>query len=139
MKKFETTFADVKMLVVEDYNFSMEIIVEMLRMMGIEPDMASNGEEAIEKAKHKKYDLILMDLLMPKVDGYEATMSIRKLPIEQPIITALTANAQEEDKKRCFNAGMNNFLSKPLSMDALENHLKQHLLSKLVKKTSSLQ
>ncbi|MBA3816349.1 MAG: response regulator [Parachlamydiaceae bacterium] len=132
MKKFETKFTDVKMLIVEDYDFSMEILVEMLRLMGIEPDTAKNGEEAIEKAKIKKYDLILMDILMPKVDGYEATMSIRKLSIEQPIITALTASVQEEDKKKCLDAGMNDFLAKPMNIDALENHLKHHLSSKLV-------
>lgn len=138
-KQLESLFSDVKMLVVEDYDFSMEIIVEMLRLMGIEPDTANNGEEAVEKVKHQKYDLILMDLLMPKMDGYEATRFIRKLPIEQPIITALTAGVQQIDQKKCLDAGMNDFLIKPLTLIDLEAYLKQHLAQKLVRKTSDLQ
>lgn len=136
MKKLDTSFADVNLLVVEDYEFSVEILVEMLRLMGIEPDVARNGEEAFEKAKHKHYDIILMDILMPKIDGYESTRLIRELPIKQPIITALTAGVQQNEQKKCIDAGMDDFLSKPLILFDLENHLKKHLATKIVKKSN---
>lgn len=132
-KRIETQFSNVNMLVVEDYDFSMEIIVEMLRLMGIEPDTAVNGEEAVEKAKMHTYDLILMDILMPKMDGYEATKQIRNLNIDQPIITALSAGMQQSDKKKWLDAGMNDILIKPLTLIDLESYLKQKLFTKIVK------
>lgn len=139
MKKLDTSFTNAHVLVAEDYDISVEIITEMLRLMGIEPDIARDGEETVNKAKKKDYDLILMDILMPKIDGYEATKLIRELKIRQPIITALTAGVQLSDKKKCLDAGMDDFLNKPLILLDLEKHLKKHLYNKIAQKTSDLQ
>lgn len=133
IKKIETFFPNTQVLVVEDYEFNLEIIVEMLKMMGIEPDVAANGEEAVEKVKSKNYDIILMDVLMPKMDGYQASKIIRSLSIPQPIILALTASVQPQDKKKCLDAGMNDFINKPMEFEDLEKALKQHLSSKVAK------
>lgn len=132
-KKVESFFPNAQVLVVEDYEFNLEIIVEMLKLMRIEPDVALNGVEAVEKAKLKHYDIILMDVLMPIMDGYQATQLIRQLPISQPIIIALTASILLQDKKKCQDAGMDDFLYKPLEFDVLEKAMNQYLPSKVNK------
>lgn len=134
MKKVESFFPNAAVLVVEDYEFNLEIIVEMLRLMGIKADVATDGEEAVEIVKRKNFDLILMDVLMPKMDGYQATTIIRQLPIPQPIILALTASVLIQDKRKCQEAGMNDFINKPLQFDDLEKTLKKYLSEKLVSK-----
>jgi two-component system, sensor histidine kinase and response regulator len=85
--------------------------------------LAENGKVAVEMASQQPYDLILMDVQMPEIDGLEATRIIRQRMEIQPIIIAMTANAMKEDKDECLKAGMNDFLSKPVKLEELVNML----------------
>lgn len=87
----------------------------MLNDLGLTVDTAVNGEEAVEKARARNYDLVLMDMQMPRMNGLNATRAIRALPgwAHTPIL-ALTANAFEDDRLACMEAGMNDYLSKPV-------------------------
>ena len=84
----------------------------------------SNGKEALENFKNNSYDLVLMDIMLPEMNGYEITIEIRKFEklkeVKNPVtIIALTANTYENDKEKCFNVGMNEYLSKPFSAQQL--------------------
>jgi len=93
--------------------------------MGYRPDVVHNGVEAIEALERAKYDVILMDIQMPEMDGLEATREIRKrfTGARRPWIIAMTANAMDSDRKNCFEAGMDGYLSKPVRIEALEAEL----------------
>ncbi len=103
-----------RLLLAEDNPINREVTLELLRDVGLHVDIATNGREAVEKAKHHEYDLVLMDMQMPEMDGLEATRIIRMLPewTDTPII-AMTANAFGEDRSACLAAGMNDHLGKP--------------------------
>ena len=118
-------FAGKKLLVVEDNELNLEIASTVLRESGFVVDTAENGKIALEKVKHSaagEYDVILMDIQMPVMDGYEATRRIRALSDPEkagiPII-AMTANAFEEDRQNAMRAGMNGHLSKPFDVQKL--------------------
>ena len=118
-------FAGKKLLVVEDNELNLEIASTVLRESGFVVDTAENGKIALEKVKHStagEYDVILMDIQMPVMDGYEATRRIRALSDPKkagiPII-AMTANAFEEDRQNAMRAGMNGHLSKPFDVQKL--------------------
>ena len=104
---------DKKLLVVEDDIDNREITLALLKEVWSDVDIAEDGIEAVEKVSKHRYDLILMDMRMPRMDGIEATRQIRRLPhgTDVPII-AMTANAFPEDKAVCIEAGMNDFISK---------------------------
>jgi len=112
----------LNILIAEDYEINRILINEMLMKYDIKPDFAMNGEEAIEMAKDGDYDLILMDINMPKMNGVDATAALRKLGISIPII-ALTANALEGDKEYFFSKGMNDYISKPINPKVLHDFL----------------
>ncbi len=131
--KTNTQFQNATVLVVENFEFNQEIIVEMLHLVGITPDVANNGVEAVEMAKQKTYDLILMDLRMPLKDSYEAAKEIRALPIQQPIIVAVTSSALIKDRDKGVDVGMNDYVTKPMEFDQLEVVLKKHLPHRLKK------
>jgi len=94
--------------------------------MGYRADMASNGLEAIESIERQVYDVILMDVQMPELDGLGATREIRKLKkITQPQIIAMTANAMEGDREMCLAAGMDDYVSKPIRVNELMDALQK--------------
>lgn len=97
----------------------------MLRKLGFRADIADDGQEVLEALEKQFYDLILMDIQMPKMDGLEAASLIRKRwPLaEQPCIIALTACALEGDRERCLDAGMDGYISKPVKMEDLREAL----------------
>jgi len=120
-------------LLVEDNELNREIAVELLNEYGFLVDTAENGAEAVEKVKKSKpggYDLVLMDVQMPVMNGYEATKRIRALddPAQAGItILAMTANAFDEDRKEALEYGMNGFLSKPIVVEELIDALQKNL------------
>jgi len=121
-------FPGCRILLVEDEPINREIMLEYLQDCDQQVDVAEDGVVAVEQAKNNRYDLILMDMQMPRLDGIEATRQIRQLPESADIpIIALTANAFSEDKERCFEAGMNDFVAKPASPEILFSVLLKHL------------
>ncbi len=119
----------VSILLVEDNELNRDLIKEILRKRGVLCQIAENGREALEQIKKNHYPIILMDCVMPIMDGYMATRLIReyyyteKSESEQPYIIALTANQYEEDVKRCYDVGMNDFIAKPIQIQCLLEHL----------------
>ena len=118
----------IQILVAEDVALNREVLEDMLGELGLSANMAANGLIATEMASECSYDLILMDMQMPVMDGIDATKSIREISgYESTPIIALTANAFQEDRQRCLDAGMTDFLSKPLQMDQLKAALSRVL------------
>lgn len=115
----------LKILVVEDNAVNQKIALKILAKLGYNVKMANNGKEAIEIISNEQFDIILMDVQMPEMDGLEATKNIRTQMQVQPIIIALTANVLQGDHDACIQAGMNDYLSKPIVLDELVNKLKK--------------
>jgi CheY-like chemotaxis protein len=117
----QTPDAPRPILLVEDNMLNEMVAVGMLRLLGRTADVALNGVEAVEAMEKHGYTIVLMDVQMPVLDGFEATRRIRaELPTErQPYIIALTANAMAGDEQRCLQAGMDAYLSKPQSTERL--------------------
>jgi two-component system, sensor histidine kinase len=112
---FESTGFSI--LVAEDNDINQKVIKSFLQKLGYEPEFAANGHEALEAIEYKDFDIIFMDMRMPGMGGVEATEFIREGNLGgDPYIIALTANVYEEDKNACFNAGMNDFLGKPVKL-----------------------
>ena len=112
-------------LIAEDNIINQKLAVRVLNKLGYQPQLASNGKEAVEMICAHPYNLILMDMLMPEMDGLQATEVIRMMDtIKQPSIVAMTANVLPEDKERCAKAGMNGFISKPFKIEELTDILK---------------
>ena len=124
------TLKGSKILLAEDNEVNQEIILSLLEDSGIEIDVASNGYEAIEKFKVNPYELILMDIQMPIIDGYEATKQIREQNKTIPII-ALTANAMKEDALKTKEAGMDKHLNKPIEVNKLFETLLEFIPQKI--------
>lgn len=115
----------LRILVAEDNEINQKLIERVINKLGYQIDLAENGLIAVEMMAKKTYDLILMDMQMPKMDGLEATQKIRQQSYAQPYIAAITANAMAEDKDICLNAGMDDYLVKPMKMDKLMDVLKK--------------
>ncbi|MCZ4694175.1 hybrid sensor histidine kinase/response regulator [Ancylomarina euxinus] len=121
---------DLTILVAEDNPINQKVAVLTLRHLGLSCDIAKNGLEALQMYKEKRYDIILMDMQMPVLDGLNASAKIRSFETNENIenstyIIALTANASSENRQQCLDAGMDNFLSKPFKEEGLKNVLSQ--------------
>lgn len=121
-----TSFHDGRVLLVEDHPLAQDILFEMLEDLGCLVDVASDGAEAVACAREHDYDVILMDMQMPRMNGLTATRAIREIPLHRDTpIVAVTANAFVEDRQRCLDAGMNGHLSKPVTPAGLAAALGQ--------------
>ena len=116
-------------LLVEDNEINQEVAREMLGLFGLTVTLAVNGKVAVEKLQQNRYDLVLMDIQMPVMDGYQACTEIRKFNPTVPII-ALTAAAMIEDRDKAVSVGMNDHLSKPINFNDLSNLLEHYLPNK---------
>lgn len=126
-KLFRTDFS---ILVAEDNLINQKVILRILEQLGIHIDIANDGREVLQMTEEQHYDLIFMDMEMPIMDGLETTRRLRDRTQdnnELPIIVAMTANAMQEDKERCFAAGMNDFISKPITVESTKSILKKWL------------
>ena len=107
-------------LLVEDNLLNQKVVIFNLKKYNYNVTAVTNGPEAIEQVKRRAYDLVLMDIMLPEMDGYEITEAIREYEtanaIEKPVpIIAITANTLDNDRERCFKVGMNEYLSKPFT------------------------
>ncbi len=125
--KVRVELKNANILLVEDNAINQKIIILSLKNMVKNIDIANNGKDALDKFGTSKYDLILMDIQMPVINGIVATKKIRELEAtsntQTPII-AITANALSGDKETCLAAGMNDYISKPFQVEVLVNKMK---------------
>ncbi|HZE84310.1 MAG TPA: two-component regulator propeller domain-containing protein [Puia sp.] len=118
----------LNILVVEDNEINQKLITHILQKLGYEPEAVQDGMQAVQAVIQKKYDLILMDVQMPEMDGLEATQAIRLRRQPQPVIIALTANAMQGDREQCLESGMDDYLSKPVQLDDLVKSIEKWAL-----------
>jgi CheY-like chemotaxis protein len=120
-------------LLVEDNSINQIVAGEMLRVLGVTFDIAEDGQQAVTKVVNSAhYDLVLMDVQMPVMDGYKATIEIRKQGLATLVICGLSANAMKEDFSKAKAAGMDEYLTKPLKLVSLEQMLSKYLPAKAV-------
>ncbi|MFH1086264.1 MAG: GAF domain-containing protein, partial [Chloroflexota bacterium] len=117
----------LRILLAEDNAVNQKLAVHLLTQMGYRPDVAANGVEVLRSLERQPYDVVLMDVQMPEMDGLEATRQIcaRWARGQRPYIIAMTANAMQGDRERCLEAGMEDYVSKPIRVDELRNALAQ--------------
>lgn len=132
VKREENTFIDMsflRVLLAEDHQINRLLVTKILSRVNITPTLACDGLEVLDCINKEIYDVVLMDLQMPNMDGLTAAKQIRaNMNIKQPYIIALTANAFAEDRINCYEAGMNDFISKPISIEGLVNALKKSIV-----------
>ena len=111
----------LRILLAEDNVVNQKLAMRLLQQMGYRADLASNGIEAIESIERQTYDVVLMDVQMPEMDGMEASRQItgRWDANSRPRIVAMTANAMQGDREACLAAGMDDYVTKPIRVDAL--------------------
>ncbi|WP_421828876.1 two-component regulator propeller domain-containing protein [Larkinella sp.] len=115
----------LQILVAEDYPANQKLALNILSKLGYQAHLAQNGAEVMDLVKRRFYDVILMDVQMPEVNGLEATIRIRQQPGPQPTIIAMTANAMADDREACLHAGMDDYIAKPIVIEELKNALQQ--------------
>jgi len=115
----------LSILIAEDNLMNQKIVGKILNKLGYEPKMTGNGKEVLEEVSNKYYDVILMDVQMPEMDGLEATKMIRVCLNDQPVIIAMTANTLQGDREECLRAGMDDYISKPVNLEELVNLLEK--------------
>jgi len=132
-QKLSTDFAKqypLRILVAEDDAMNQKVVTRVLNKLGYEPYISVNGKDVLEVVSHNDYDVILMDVQMPEMDGLEATRMIRVCLSSQPVIIAMTANTLQGDRDECLRAGMDDYTSKPVRLEEL-----MHVLEKWALKT----
>lgn len=116
----------MRVLLVEDHAVNRTLALALLEKLGQQVEVAENGRQAVDQVQTQAYDVIIMDVQMPVLDGIAATLEIRNLALpSQPHIIALTANAYARDRELCIDAGMNDFLSKPFGLQELREKLQR--------------
>ena len=126
----KTQIGPMRILLAEDNVSSQTVVRQMIKRLGCTVDVAANGIEALQALERQHYDLVLMDLRMPEMDGLEATRIIRQLwPDNGPKIIAITAYALRGDRERCLAAGMDDYISKPVRIEELAEVLKKYRLT----------
>lgn len=138
MKKNLSRFPSLRILIAEDYEFNLEIFVQFFESFGIQTiDTAADGEAVLDKMRQQgsgeAYDILFLDLDMPKKSGYEVVEEIKKLYPQPPLLVAITASAFPEDKEKCLQAGFDEYLCKPLVLEEIESFLKKHFPEKVEK------
>ena len=121
------SFPDKKVLVAEDDPLSREIIQQMLSLCSITPDVACDGDEVIKQVQKTEYDLLILDIHMPKKNGLETVRLIRKMAAKQPIIVALTASVLPTEVMEIKLAGFDDYARKPLEFSEMKILLLKHL------------
>ena len=119
---------EYRILVADDNEVNQKLSLRLLEKLGLGADVVSNGREALEKARSQPYDLILMDIQMPIMDGFQATREIiSSVPEEErPVIIAMTANVLRGEREKCIEFGMHDFISKPIRMQALQEIVERY-------------
>lgn len=118
----------LRILIAEDNPTNQKLALKVLGKLGYKPDVAKHGKEVLDIVSHKNYDLILMDVQMPLMDGLEASRMIRLCLSAQPVIIAMTANTLQGDREECMRAGMDDYISKPINLEELVNLLEKWAL-----------
>lgn len=121
----DAAFMDAKVLVVDDLEVNLQVFKQIVARWGIVPDVASSGATAVEMAREKEYHLIFLDLMMPEMDGIETASKLQEF-CDTPLIL-LTADASDETKKRCTDAGFADYMGKPIENMQLETNLKKYI------------
>jgi len=111
--------ANLRILLAEDNAVNQMVALRMLERLGYQADTAANGKEVLAALKRRSYDIVLMDVQMPEMDGLEAARLIRSEKVDRPYIIAMTAHAMKGDREVCLEAGMNDYVSKPVRMEEL--------------------
>jgi two-component system cell cycle response regulator DivK len=120
-----------KILIVDDNQDSRELAVQILKNVGYQMIEAADGEDALEKANTENPDIILMDISIPKIDGYEVTRRLKsQVSFKDIPIIALTAHAMKGDKEKAMEAGCEGYISKPIDIHELPNQIKSYLKDK---------
>ncbi|MBK8500977.1 MAG: response regulator [Saprospiraceae bacterium] len=128
LQKMSTDFADKfpsNIVIAEDNRINQMVIRKTLGRLGFDPVIVENGREVLDEVQQNPYDIILMDIQMPEMDGLEATRQIRKIMGKHPVIIAMTANAMQSDKEECLAAGMDDYISKPIKVEDLKEKLEK--------------
>ena len=123
-------------MIAEDNTVNQTVINMIMKKLGYSADIVPDGVQAVEAIKRKPYHVILMDIQMPEMDGMEATRIIRRDVDCQPVIVALTANAMIEDRDLCLQAGMDDYISKPIQIEKLMEVLEKYAVREALKKTA---
>lgn len=132
-----TDYSNLNVLIAEDNRINIQVFRFILDRLNIKADFAENGLEAVDAYRKKAYDLIFMDMQMPEMDGLEATRAIRNLATQQPIIIAISANAYPEDRIKCADAGMNDFMPKPFELDKVSSMLRTYFSGQSAEKPAA--
>ncbi|MBF0330964.1 MAG: response regulator [Candidatus Omnitrophica bacterium] len=119
---------DVRVLIVDDDPTALKLMANFIGRIGCQADFAKNGREAVEKVRATGFDICFMDILMPEMNGVEATQIIREELSRQMPIIAITSSMMKTTRETCFDVGMNDFVVKPVSLETISAMVNQYVL-----------